>query len=302
MLISKFLRDRKSVREFRNKKASEKLLNSIQDSIAEVLKEAEGVNIKFTLYRDGEQVYEGLKDLAGYNGLMIKSPHYIGLEFEDKEDRTQIYGAYYTEKLITLINKLGLDACWVTMTGVDEDKKSEALGSAGVKTDYILAIGYPPLRNPFIFNTNPDRELGIESIYTSAMGHSDVRGKTAVQNTSGERLGVDKIVFKDEIENSMTLEDLEKLYLSELFYYIRFAPSSRNSQPWRFLIKDDKVKLLLAYDKEEDLNLVDAGVIMYYFEEMIKSIGTQNRWELIDGNYQGEQCKYRAIAEFKTRI
>ena len=66
-----------------------------------------------------------------------------------------------------------------------------------------------------------------------------------------------------------------------MFYYIRFAPSSYNNQPWRFVLKDHKVILLLAYSSEEQLNLTDAGIIMYYFESLVNP-WDHNKWKLID--------------------
>ena len=41
MLMSNFLRDRRSVREFRDKKANNKMLSQIQESISEVQKEVD---------------------------------------------------------------------------------------------------------------------------------------------------------------------------------------------------------------------------------------------------------------------
>ena len=270
MLMNNFLRDRKSVREFRDKKVDSKTLDKVQESINLVLEEAKGENIGLSLYMDGKNIYEELKDIGGYSGIMIKSPHYIGLELKDSQDRTQIYGAYYTEKLITSINKLGLEACWVTLSHVDKEKRNSVFGNTGGETDYILSIGYPPRRNPF-----------------------------AIEKPTSARHGVEEIVFKDQIENPISMDELETRALDDLFYYIRFAPSSRNSQPWRFLLEKNKVTLLLAYTEEKDLTLVDAGVIMYYFEEMIKSLGISRTWKLIDGSFEGKKSKYKYIAEFK---
>ncbi len=272
MLMNNFLRDRRSFREFRNKKAKDEILNKVIDSINEVLQEAknESVNIGLTLHKDGDKIFEQLENIGGYSGVMIKSPHYIGLEINDSEECTEIYAAYYTEKLITKINAIGLEACWITLTHVDSDKKLDALGSKGKNTEYLLSIGYPPRKNPFTKEVTPS-----------------------------DRLGVEEVVFQDEVEKLIDMNVLDERSIDDLFYYVRFAPSSRNSQPWRFLLKNNKVILLMSYCDESDLNLIDAGVMMYYFEEMAKSIGINHNWKLITGEETGKNKKYKYIAEYE---
>ena len=135
--------------------------------------------------------------------------------------------------------------------------------------DYLLAIGHPVAKNPF-----------IDEPFSS-------------------RVGIEDIVFKDEIGKVVSVDELESRGLDDLFYYVRFAPSSYNKQPWRFVLKDHKVILLMAYSNDEELNLADAGIIMYYFESLAKAIGINSKWELIDeNNIKDEECKYKYIGEF----
>lgn len=302
MLMANFLRNRKSSREFRNKNLRENTLKDIKSSMESVLAEASDVNLGFVLYEDGDRIARELDGIGGYAGVMVKSPHYIAIEFKDREDKTEIYGAYYTEKLLSLINDMGVDGCWLTMSHVDVEKRKEVFGENGDKIDYVLAIGYPPLRNPFELLS--EKITGNEGgdTYLSAMGKPEVKKEAArFASTSGSRLGIEKIVFKDRIENPATVEELDHMGLYELFYYVRFAPSNRNLQPWRFLVEDGKVKLLMAYLDELGYSLVDAGVVMYYFESMIKSghyMGSKSTWKLIDGEVEGSGAKYRYIAEF----
>ncbi len=271
MLMQNFLSDRRSVREFRNKKASKDMLQELSKDIDAILSEAKfaDVNIGLTLYTEGDNIYNTLKDIGGYSGIMIKSPHYIGLEILDDKECTEIYASYYTEKLISRINAIGLEACWITLNHVGSDTRQQAFGEKGTHTDYALSIGYPPRNNPF------------------------VKGPTA-----SERMGVDELVFEDTVETPINMDLLDSRSIDDLFYYARFAPSSRNSQPWRFLLKDNRVKLLMAYCSKSDISLIDAGVMMYYFEELAKSIGISHKWRLIDGTCEGNLANYKYIAEF----
>ncbi len=272
MLMQNFLRDRRSFREFRNKKADKNMINEVTQSITEILKEANesGVNIGLALHTEGDQIFKELENIGGYSGVMIKSPHYISLQINDDNESTEIYASYFTEKLITKINAIGLEACWLTLSHVDADTKIKAFGEMGRRTEYALALGYPPRKNPFIKGATPS-----------------------------ERRGVEELVFQDTVETPIDMNWLDERSLDDLFYYVRFAPSSRNSQPWRFLLKNNKVKLLMAYCNPEEISLIDAGVIMYYFEEMARSIGISNRWTLIEGNCEGKLANYKYIAEYE---
>lgn len=269
MLMTNFLKNRKSVREFKNRKVNIDILDEIKLYLESLEKEEGTESIKFKLNENGENLYKGLKGIGGYSGVMIQSPHYIGLELVKDNERSTIYGAYYMEKLITKLNLMGLDTCWVSVANVDVATKKEIFGDIVGKVDYILAIGYGKRRNPFI------------------------------NEAFSERIGVEELVFSDKIGNYANGDDLENRGLDDLFYYVRFAPSTLNKQPWRFLLEKDKVTILLKYNKEENPNLVDAGIAMYYFESLAKSIGISNNWELINGTAEDGNDYYKYIAELQ---
>ena len=266
--MNNFLKNRKSIRDFKNKSLDIKTLRNITKKCNELEEEGNG-GFEFLLFEDGERIFNSLDGIGGYAGVMIKSPHYIGLNTKDKREETIIYGAYYIEKLITELNNLNVGTCWISLKDVDENIKKDLFGTEGGNIDYLLSIGHPAAKNPFI------------------------------EEPTSSRIGVEDIVFKNEIGKPIGIEELESRGLDDLFYYIRFAPSSYNRQPWRFVLKDDKVILLLSYSSSEELNLADAGIIMYYFENLTKSIGINNKWKLIENhNYEDEKCKYKYIGEF----
>ncbi len=267
MIMTSFLKTRKSVREFKRKKAREVTLNNIKSYLQDLEKEDVTESIKFDLYENGSNLYKSLKGLGGYAGTMIESPHYISLRLMNQEEKTIINGAYLMEKLISKVNNLGLDTCWVSIVDVEESDKIEALGEKVGKVDYLLAIGYSKPRNPFVG----------ESV--------------------SERIGVEELVYSEKIGNPADLEELDNRGLSDLFYYVRFAPSAKNNQPWRFLLNDNKAILLLEDMDCKELSLTDAGIIMYYFESLASSIGINSEWKLLGEDYQTGNPSYKAIAE-----
>lgn len=266
--MANFLKGRKSVRDFKKKKINPTTLEQVVSNLKELENEDGAGNIKFNLYENGDFVYEGLKGIGGYSGVMIESPHYIALELKDYDEKSIIYSAYYMEKLITRLNNMGIETCWVSILGVEENKKKEILGENINNIDYLLAIGYSKPKNPFI------------------------------QEPFSDRFGVEDIVYEKKLGRSANMDDLEARGLGDLFFYVRFAPSSKNIQPWRFILDGTLVKLVIVHKDGEKPLLADAGIIMYYFEALANTQGIKNKWKLIDGNVKEGELNYKYIAEY----
>lgn len=271
MLMNKFLEDRKSVREFEKKELDLEIIDKIKEDI-EFMEEEEGTSdIEFKLYEYGKNLFENLEKKAGYSRVMIQSPHYIALVRKNDEEITKISGAYHLEKLVTSLNSYGLGTCWISVNNLDPDIKRQAFGDIEGEIDFILGLGYPKGRRPF------------------------------KKRVTSEKISIEELVFQDEICKNALYEDLEAQGLVDLFYYVRYSPSYKNLQPWRFLLKEDgKVTLLIQYNKWNDLLLTDAGIIMYYFEELATRQGSKSKWQLIEPKVE-EVCgiKYRYIGEYQ---
>jgi hypothetical protein len=96
------------------------------------------------------------------------------------------------------------------------------------------------------------------------------------------RLSIKEIVYNKKFGTTMELDDIEKLGFEEVFFYMRFAPSWGNLQPWRFVLQSDK--LILAIKKNELLEphiwWIDAGIAMLYLSSAMKSKGFSGEWKL----------------------
>lgn len=267
MLMTNFLRERKSVREFKSVNVNKQLLDDIEDYLRLLETEEGSGDFRFVLYKDGNRLYDGLKGIGGYSGVMIQGPHYVALEVMNSQDKSIINGAYFMEKLITRLNSLGLDTCWVSVGSVAQGEKVKLFDDLLGDINYLLAFGYRKPRNPF-------EEIPFSN-----------------------RLGLDEFVYLDISGKKATLADLENRGLDDLFYYLRYAPSSFNRQPWRFLLEKEKVVLLMESSDNRESALVDAGVIMYYFVELGKAIGINTKWNIINSNQSIDGKEYRIVGE-----
>ena len=100
-----------------------------------------------------------------------------------------------------------------------------------------------------------------------------------------DRLANSDLVYIDSFDNPASDEDLEQRGLNSIFDYAKYAPSAYNSQPWRFLIEDDKLSIYIK-DYAGNVNLIDAGIIMYYIDELGKTISSNSKWDIkpvVDG-------------------
>ncbi len=107
------------------------------------------------------------------------------------------------------------------------------------------------------------------------------------------------MVFFRDLGKSIDMEYLEERGLGDVFFYLRFAPSIKNLQPWRFIVTEDKVHLLVKYEDGQNPPLVDAGIAMYYFEALSYLQGTKNKWSLLDGFVHEGHTNYKYIAEYQ---
>lgn len=247
MLMNNFLSSRKSVRNFKSRSLSKDTAEKIKNLIRVFnSKNADA----FEFFEEGKVIFNGLQGHAGYNGVMIEAPSYISVDLGHSSDRDKVIGMYDAEELITFLDSEGLGYCWVGLFDTPAEVVQKLFGNEH-KPNIVLAIGYPKARNPFV-----------------------------VEEAS-ERKPVEDIVFDGSLDNSIDLTTLKQRGLDDLFYYIRFAPNTLNSQTWRFVVNKNSVDLYLTeYDGKYFYE--DAGIIMYYFERLYNMTGFDKEWKVCE--------------------
>lgn len=265
MIMTNFLQKRRTVRDFKAKPLSQDILNKVR----EILDQTEAKNmvnaLQFGFYENGDIIADALEGKAGYGGVMIHAPHYISLEMNSSSESERIRLGYLLESVNTALVEEGLGTCWITIDRVDIETKKRLFGEAGEAVDFLIGIG-------------------------------EAKGKKIFShNQVTPRLSIDKFVFKDDFDTPASVEELEQRGLIDVFSSVRFAPSHMNSQPWRFLIQDEKINLYMVRSKWDQRSLVDIGVMMFYFEAMANSMGNHTEWELLD---QEDKNELKPIAQF----
>lgn len=281
MKMLKVMEKRRSVREYKDKMISMEELDQLMRILETPVSLAEGQNAGLLFIEDGEAVSRALDGIAGYNGVMIKAPHYFALLAEEGP-HSMTHAAYLAEWFVLHATQLNLGTCWIETIDTSEVAKERLQLEDGRRLLALIAIGYPKAE-PRLSNIFQGKGTGL-SPYTEA-GYSDKNPEYAKEPVSA-RLSIDEIVYLKGWGQNASVETLESYGLAEAFYYMRLAPSWGNLQPWRFVL--DGQRILLAINKNNpfkkgadgDLAAIEGGIAMLYFEVAMHNLGLPGRWIL----------------------
>lgn len=248
MLITDFLLSRKSVRSFRAKDLSAEEVQAINEGLNEINSKNNGT--LFQLHTNGDEIFEALDGHGGYGGVMIEAPAYISMNIIEERAESYIMAAYSMEHITTILHDLGFGSCWVTLSSASDDVLKKTFNNEEGLIKYIIAFG--KAKRSFNF------------------GSTDFVPK----------IGIEDYVFKSIDEKEpYTIEELEVLGLADLFYYLRMAPSSKDKQPWRFVIDGGEISLYIQETDQLD-DFVDVGIVLYYFDNLAKASNLNIDWQI----------------------
>lgn len=254
MLITDFLLTRRSIRTYKNKALTNEEANKINAILKDVNTSTDLVG--FELHTDSRRIYNDLDGHGGYSGVMIYAPAYISMSVLEEKPEAYIAASYLLEKIETRTRNLGLGSCWITLSECSDEKLKEVFPDTKGHVRYVLGLGWPA------------RDLNF--------------GK----NVHVPKIGIEDYVFKSKAKDPFTIDELEKMGLADLFYYLRLAPSSKDKQPWRFIIDGGEISLYLVNDDNLD-SYVDVGIVMYYFDKLASASSIETKWE-IDIQVEGD--------------
>ena len=287
----KFLTEVQSIRDYEGKSISEKSLNEIKTFLESINTSIAGKeSFSFRVYEKGIDVFDKLEGVGGYSGIMIKSPHYIGLLINDNRAKTEFLGAYYMQSIVKKLYDMDLGSCWIDIKDVSKEIKAE-LSNGNEDVNYLLAFG----------NINKkalkekSRTLKVQS--GGSYKTNPYGAKATVTDTDTSRLSLSEIAFLYEWGKEISYDDLQMRGLEDLFLYIRNAPSYKNKQPSRFIIKDGEAQLAVINPHNRQ-NIIDAGIMMYTFEGMTKELGIPSSWHCTYGDKETfSEKEYAILAE-----
>ncbi|MDF2591120.1 MAG: hypothetical protein K0S75_586 [Clostridia bacterium] len=229
----------------------------------------------FIMLEKGDEVFKELQGVGGYSGVMIKSPHYIGLTILKEDAEIEFIGAYYMQAIVKQLYEMDLGSCWVNIRNVSQGIKTKLLKDRAGSINYLLAFGIAD-----------DKAKHKASHITVTGGTStykqDPYGTKVLEPTDADkaRLSLGELVYLHEWGKAATYEELENRGMADIFYYVRNAPSYKNIQPCRLILKDGDAELAILNPENEE-NYIDAGIMMFTLEGLAKEIGIPCKWDFV---------------------
>ncbi|MGI6584885.1 MAG: hypothetical protein GX301_08735 [Gracilibacteraceae bacterium] len=293
MNFREFLADLQSIRDYKQEKLKDLVLSDIKVYLEKINADA-GKEKGFSLImlENGDEVFNELEGVGGYSGVMIKSPHYIGLAFSKESHEAEFFGAYHMQSVVKKLQEMYLGSCWIDIGGVSEDIKVKLSGDSEFRVNYLLAFGIAnekalKEKKPRASLTNKASEYR-QSPYGIKFAEAGISDRA--------RLALGEVVYMHEWGKSATYEELENRGVADLFFYLRNAPSYKNLQPCRIILKDGEAELAVP-EPENARNYIDAGIMMYTFEGLAKDLGIPGKWSFVGAKSGNEDYGVAARIE-----
>lgn len=267
------LEKRKSCRHYKKKELVDEDKRSLR-SLLEAphpLGHVPGYELVFV--EDGLRAAIKLEGFAGYNGIMIEAPHYFAV-FSQEDSMSIRKSAYAVEDIILRMMAKGIGSCWITVQ--DSHAAKIAMGwKQESQLVAFVALGYPKEDNYFsrLFSN-----LKHPLINPLKEGYAQLNLET--KNDLPLREETSSFVYLECWGKSTDYDELERRGLDRVYYYLKYAPSWGNRQPWKFIIDEDAIVLCIHKNPEVSTisESLDGGIAMYYFELAMEEHGLGGNW------------------------
>ncbi len=264
---AKLIKNRKSTRDYKSVPVAEEKLEVLIDFFHQGKRLIPEIEMEIILFREGASVFEKLKGIAGYNGIMIEAPHYIVIASEVKEGYIENTG-FVGENVILKAVDEEIDTCWITFEDSHDIKNALELKTDKEVTG-IIAVGY-----------GMDKKKILHGVDTG--GNYSKADMRVIEDNTSFRYAIEEIVYYKEWGTPIDNMVLEERGLAEAFAFLRLAPSTQNLQPWKFVLKDSMIVLTIKDRKEISLKeeKMDAGIVMLSFYLLASETLYEPHWYL----------------------
>lgn len=285
MSFRDFLEDIESTRDYEEVCLKDLILADIRIYL-DGINADNGMQKGFSLFmlENGNEVYNTLKGVGGYSGVMIKGPHYIGFAASKENPEAEFLGSYYMQSVVKKLHEMNLGSCWIEIRDISDDIKSKLSKNNELSLNYLLVFGIADEKA--VKNKKPRAYVTNE-----ASGYKQdpygIKFSDAVASDKS-RLSLGEIVYMYEWGRQATYEELDSRGMADMFLYLRNAPSYKNLQPCRVILKDGKAELAVL-NPENIRNYVDAGIMMYILDGLAKDLGIPGKWHFVKDNGNGKE-------------
>ena len=265
MNYSALIQNRKSVREFADKKVPASALAEIeayyQKSCQRLVPELE---TKLCVF--GEEAKAALEGAAGYKSFLVGAPNYLVL-LSAKGDLAVENAGYMMEDMVLKLTDMDLGCCWLAFTDSEKIKGALKIDSA-LDVAAIVAFGQ---------GVRTTKRLRVNILSMSKVDISAQRQYFAPKH------GLHDMVFMNTWGNCEGVDEYIGFYddmLWEAFYAATQSPSYLNRQPYGFIIHDGQITLVKAPDSYTDEidGKLGLGIVLLHFTSTASQWAGKIKW------------------------
>ncbi len=266
MNYSEKIEKRESVRTFEEKEVSEKKIAEIKAYFDEAMRLDPSIDVELQVFTGNAK--NRLEGAAGYKGYALMAPAYLVILSEEKPHYLENAG-YICEDMILKLVEMGLDNCWLS-TGDAAATKRALLIESDKTVAALVAFGYGKREGDIRIDIKTPSNVVTEA----RKGHA------------AEKIAESELVYQDKWKQPVNWES-GAVYkqLDEALYAASLAPSYLNIQPYRFVLRENYVLLVLDEKAaiEEKEAMLDLGAVMLNFAAVYQEKTHHGSWEFVDG-------------------
>ncbi len=243
MNITQIIEKRVSVRTFdESRPVDQKEIDILNESISAATSPFGG---KYTIELKkfdlkGPQSPSTYGTISGANWYLLMGIH--------DDEISALSAGYGMEKVVLKATELGLGTCWMALTFKGSDFMRNSDMPADQPLRIISPVGYAARKRRI-----------MESLTRATLG-------------SSKRKPFDELFSEGEFGKPVSAGN--QFY--EALSMMRLAPSAKNSQPWRALVKDNTV--WFYYVNKSEAAVLDLGIGICHFDLTLQAAGKKGQW------------------------
>ncbi|KNZ41291.1 nitroreductase family protein [Acetobacterium bakii] len=246
------------------------------------------MGFSFILMENGAAVYRELQGFGGYGGLMIKSPHYIGLRIDKVDHEIEFLGAFYMQGIVKKLYEMNIGSCWISLLNTTPEQKVKLIKDQPGTIKHLLALGKPLKKIK--------KNERFKAIINRLSKYDQDPYGIAVIQIDEDRLSVVDTIYLKKWGTVAPFSEMEKRGVLDILYYVRNSPSFQNSQPCRLILQDGYAELAVINPENEE-NYTDAGIMMFNLHGLAKEMSFPSIWRFIRD--ESDNKEYRIVARIE---
>lgn len=180
-------------------------------------------------------------------GVVSGASWYLLMGIHDDEI-SALSAGYAMEKVVLEATGIGLGTCWMALTFKGSDFTKESQMPADEPLRIISPVGYPAAKRKM-----------LESLTRVTLG-------------SSRRKPMDDLFSEGDFGTPVRVDSV----FYEALSMMRLAPSAKNTQPWRALVRGNEV--WFYYEKKSEASILDLGIGLCHFDLTLKAAGREGTW------------------------